>query len=130
MPKPTDGGTTYTFHLKNGVRFGPPVSRPVTSKDVLYAFERLARPKNGAQYAFYYDADRGPQRLRRREGEAISGIATPDRSTIVFHLTRPTGDFLYRLAMPATGPIPAEVAGASRASPASTGATSSRPART
>ena len=28
----------------------------------------------------------------------------------MFHLTRPTGDFLYRLAMPASGPIPDEVA--------------------
>src|SRR5213078_3136749 len=40
---------------------------------------------------------------------SISGITTPDDSTIVFHLQKPTGDFLYRLAMPATAPIPEEV---------------------
>jgi peptide/nickel transport system substrate-binding protein len=40
----------------------------------------------------------------------IAGIQTPDAHTIVFHLTQPTGDFLYRLSMPATGPIPQEVA--------------------
>src|SRR5262249_32082938 len=34
VPKPTDGGTTYTFHLKHGVKFGPPVNRQVTSADV------------------------------------------------------------------------------------------------
>src|SRR5262249_30385368 len=27
----------------------------------------------------------------------------------IFHLTQPTGDFLYRLALPATAPIPPEV---------------------
>ncbi len=44
------------------------------------------------------------------KAKTISGITTPNTSTIVFHLTQPTGDFLYRLAMPATGPIPVEVA--------------------
>src|SRR5205823_7316199 len=37
----SNGGKTYTFHLKSGVKFGPPVSRDITSKDVAYAFERL-----------------------------------------------------------------------------------------
>ncbi len=40
------------------------------------------------------------------KAKTIAGITTPNASTIVFHLTQPTGDFLYRLAMPATGPIP------------------------
>jgi peptide/nickel transport system substrate-binding protein len=42
--------------------------------------------------------------------KTISGIETPDDKTIVFHLTKPTGDFLFRMGMPATGPIPEEVA--------------------
>src|SRR4029077_16789106 len=52
VPKPTRGGTTYTFHIKHGVKFGPPVSRQVTSADVLYAMERIAHPKDGAEYPF------------------------------------------------------------------------------
>ena len=35
----------------------------------------------------------------------------PDDKTIVFHLDVPIGDFDYRAAMPAAGPIPEEVAG-------------------
>jgi hypothetical protein len=35
----------------------------------------------------------------------------PDDTHITFHLESPTGDFLYRLAMPATYPQPKEVAG-------------------
>ena len=34
-------GLTYTFHLKSGIKFGPPLNREITSKDVLFAFERL-----------------------------------------------------------------------------------------
>jgi peptide/nickel transport system substrate-binding protein len=111
VPRPTDGGKTYTFHLKQGVKFGPPVSRAVTSKDVLYAFERLAKPKNGAEYGFYYTPIVGLEAYGAGKAKTIAGIQTPNASTIVFHLTKPTGDFLYRLAMPATGPMPKEVAG-------------------
>jgi peptide/nickel transport system substrate-binding protein len=110
VPKPTDGGKTYTFHLKPGIRFAPPVNRAITSKDVLYAFERLAKPANGAQYAFYYKVIQGFDAYASGKAKTISGISTPDSKTIVFHLTRPTGDFLYRLSMPATGPIPQKVA--------------------
>ena len=77
VPKPTDGGKTYTFHLKPGVTFGPPVNREVTSKDVRYAFERLARPKNGAQYGFYYSVIRAPE-YGAGKAKKISGISTPD----------------------------------------------------
>jgi peptide/nickel transport system substrate-binding protein len=110
VPKPTEGGLTYTFHIKKGVKFGPPVNRQVTSADVLYAFQRIARPKDGAQYAFYYTPIKGFSDYGAGRAKTITGITTPSPSTIVFHLTQPTGDFLYRLAMPATGPIPVEVA--------------------
>jgi peptide/nickel transport system substrate-binding protein len=109
VPKPTNGGTVYTFHLKQGVKFSPPVNRAVTSKDVLYALERIAKPKNGAQYGFYYSAIKGFDAYGAGKAKSISGIKTPNASTIVFTLTHPTGDFLYRMSMPATGPIPAEV---------------------
>jgi peptide/nickel transport system substrate-binding protein len=111
VPTPTDGGKTYTFHLKPGVKFGPPVDRAITSKDVLFAMERLADPKNGAQYGFYYPIIQGWDAYSAGQAKTISGIRTPNDSTIVFHLTRPAGDFLFRMAMPATAPMPHEVAG-------------------
>jgi peptide/nickel transport system substrate-binding protein len=110
VPKPTRGGTVYTFHLKSGVKFSPPVNRAVTSKDILYALERLAKPANGAQYSFYYSVIKGFDAYGAGKAKTITGISTPNNSTIVFTLTHPTGDFLYRMSMPATGPIPAEVA--------------------
>ena len=109
VPEPTDNGLTYTFKLKDGVTFGPPLNRPISSADVRYALERLAVPKNGGQYAFYYSVIRGFDDYGAGKAKTISGIETPDDRTIVFHLTKPTGDFLFRMGMPATGPIPEEV---------------------
>jgi peptide/nickel transport system substrate-binding protein len=106
VPRPTNGGKRYTFHLKN-VKFAPPVNRAVTSLDVKYALQRLADPKNGGQYGFYYTVIRGW--AAGAKGKNISGIRTPNAKTIVFDLTAPTGDFLNRLTMPATAPIPREV---------------------
>ena len=109
IPQPTAGGTVYTFTLRKGISFGPPVSRPITSKDIAYAFERIATPSVAAQYGFYYSPIKGFDAFASGKADTISGIETPDDTTIRFTLTQPVGDFLYRLAMPATAPIPSEV---------------------
>ncbi len=115
-PEISEDGTTYTFRLRDGVMFGPPVEREVTSEDVLYAFKRIGTEPLFAQYGFYYEGlIEGLREFKeagglREEGNEISGIETPDEQTIVFHLTRPAGDFVHMLAMPAAGPIPEEVA--------------------
>jgi peptide/nickel transport system substrate-binding protein len=107
---PEPAGLTYTFRLKPGVRFGPPVDREVTSRDVAYAFERIATPSLVAQYGFYYEVIAGFTAFAEGKAQGISGITTPDERTISFTLTAPTGDFLDRLSLPATAPIPEEVA--------------------
>ena len=106
----SNGGKTYTFKLKPGVKFGPPLNRAITSKDILYAFQRIGTPALVAQYAFYYDVIKGMKAFEAGESKVIAGIKTPDLNTIIFNLTVPTGDFRYRLAMSAAGPIPQEVA--------------------
>jgi len=110
VPKPTNGGKRYTFKLKSGVKWGPPVNREITSKDVKFALERMARPKNGAQYGFYFPVIRGWDAVSKGKAKSMSGIKTPNAKTIIFDLTQPTGDFLLRLGMPAAYPMPPEVA--------------------
>ncbi len=107
----TNGGKTYTFHLKDGVKFGPPLNRAITSKDILFAFQRIGTTAIGAQYGFYYDVIKGMAAFKAGKSKVIAGIKTPDLKTISFTLTAPTGDFRYRLSMPAAGPQPQEVAG-------------------
>jgi peptide/nickel transport system substrate-binding protein len=117
MPEVSEDGLTYTFKIRQGAMFGPPVSRQITSADVEYAFKRIGTESLVAQYGFYYTGViEGLTEFQeagglKKKGNTISGIETPDDQTIVFKLTEPTGDFLYRLAMPAAGPMPEEVAG-------------------
>ncbi|MGD9696327.1 MAG: ABC transporter substrate-binding protein [Thermoleophilia bacterium] len=109
IPEAADGGKSYTFTLKDGVKFGPPINREITSKDILYAFKRIGTPSLAAQYGFYYNEIEGMQDFADGKSDEISGITTPDDKTITFTLTKAVGDFPYRLAMPATAPIPEEV---------------------
>ena len=108
VPKPTDNGLVYTFHLKPGIKFGPPVDTPITSEDIAYAFERINSAPLAAQYGFYYDGVISGMTGSAPRPVPISGITTPNATTIVFHLTQPTGDFLA-LVLPATAPIPPSV---------------------
>jgi peptide/nickel transport system substrate-binding protein len=105
---PTNGGRTYTFTLKRGIRFGPPVNREITSSDVRHGFERAAR--STAPETHFFDVIRGLDAYRRGSARSIAGIRTPSRKTIVFELARPTGDFLHRLTLPTASPAPREVA--------------------
>jgi peptide/nickel transport system substrate-binding protein len=110
VPTPTDGGLTYTFHLKPGIKFAPPLNRAITSYDIAYAFQRINDATLVPQYGYYYDGIiRGLTGTATNPTSHISGIVTPNATTIIFHLTTPTGDFLQRLAMPAAAPIPPEV---------------------
>jgi peptide/nickel transport system substrate-binding protein len=110
VPTPTDGGLTYTYKLRTGIKYGPPVNRAVTSKDVAYALDRLANKDDGGEYGFYYTVIKGwDVASASKTFTHISGVSTPDDQTLVIHLTQPTGDFNLRMSMPATGPIPPEV---------------------
>ena len=109
VPVPTDDGLTYTYHLRHGIKYSPPVNREVTSQDVAFALNRLASPNDGGEYGFYYTVIQGWDAVASGKATTVSGITTPDKYTVVIKLTKPTGDFNRRMSMPATGPIPPEV---------------------
>jgi peptide/nickel transport system substrate-binding protein len=109
-PEISEDGLKYTFKLKPGVKWGPPLDRDVTSADVAYAFQRINTAPLVAQYGFYYfGVIKGMDGKAKSADQKISGIETPDDSTVIFNLEKPTGDLLYRLSMPAAAPIPEEV---------------------
>lgn len=111
MPEISDDGLTYTFRLKDGIRFGPPLSREITSADVEFAFRRMAVESVVGQYFFYYEGLIDGLEASETLADSVAGIETPDDKTIVFHLTRVSPDFTFLMAMPATTPMPEEVAG-------------------
>jgi peptide/nickel transport system substrate-binding protein len=113
----TDGGKTVTVHIREGVHFSPPVNREVTSADVAYAIERAANPNVANPYfAGYFGAGafaplEGAQSANYKGGP-IPGIKTPNKFTIVFHTTKPSGSFLVSaLSLPLSAPVPESFAG-------------------
>jgi peptide/nickel transport system substrate-binding protein len=110
-PEISADGKTFTVHLRKGVRFAPPVNREVTSADVKYAIERGFSQSVPCGYAgAYFSVIDGAPTTSPTTPQPISGIQTPDKYTIVFKLTKPSGVFAGALAMPLTAPVPAEYA--------------------
>jgi peptide/nickel transport system substrate-binding protein len=107
MPTVSKDGLTVTVHLRQGIRFSPPVNREVTSADVKYAIERgfSASVANGYAAA-YFGVLQGAPATPPATPQSISGIETPDAHTLVFHLTHPDGIFTGALSLPMTAPVP------------------------
>jgi peptide/nickel transport system substrate-binding protein len=106
-PVVSDGGKTVTVRLRRGVRFSPPVNREVTSRDVAYAFDRFFSANVAGPYRQYF-ADLVGVPSRPTHGvRSISGIATPNARTVVFHLRVPAAPaFIPTLTMFITAPVP------------------------
>ena len=105
----TDGGKTITVHIEPNVKFAPPVNRTVTSADVKYAIDRLANKNvaNGYFDSYFRNFVVG---AAKADGGNISGIVTPNKTTIVFHLTEPVANTVVQaLTLPGTAPVPQSV---------------------
>lgn len=108
-PQISPDGKTLTVKIRSGVRFGPPVNREVTSRDVAYAIERGFNPHVANPYASTYYGD--VLGADRATGGPIAGIQTPDDHTIVFKLVRPTASLVAQATvLPLSAPVPPEYA--------------------
>src|ERR1035437_9406472 len=113
MPVVSKDGKTVTVHIRSGVHYSAPVNREVTSADVKYAIERgfAGNVANGYATSYFAVLQGAPKKLAATPAKvSIPGIETPDKTTLVFHLTQPSGAFIGALVMPLTAPIPEEYA--------------------
>jgi len=107
MPTLSRDGRTYTFTVRPGYRFSPPLGQPVTAETFRYSIERALSPKlaDFAPGPFYVGDIQGEQAFRNGEAEHISGLrAMGDRLSIT--LAKPSPGFLHRLAFPFFCPVP------------------------
>jgi peptide/nickel transport system substrate-binding protein len=110
LPEVSRDGLTWTFRLKRSLRYGPPFDEtPILASDIVRALERTARQWTGA---FLYTVIEGFNDVMDGKAESISGLETPDDHTLVVHLTHPSGDVGYLLALPPSAPIPPTPGGA------------------
>jgi len=87
MPKPTDDGKTYTFKIRQGVKWHDGSS--LTAADVAASWNRIVFPPEGVTSA--RSANYKP---------FVEKIENPDPTTVVFHLKFATAAFLPALADP------------------------------
>ena len=105
-PQISADGKTVTVHIKSGWKFSPPVNRVITSKDVAWAFERMFNTNVQNGYAGGYFPIAGAPTSATSD-QPISGISTPNATTIVFHLTKPFGATMAEaLTLPGTSAMP------------------------
>jgi YVTN family beta-propeller protein len=106
LPTPTDGGKTYAFRLRRGIRYSNGVR--MKASDVRSTFERLYRSRTPTPQ--YFASLRGGANCvaRPKQCNLSSGIVTDDAAgTVTFHLTAPDAEFLYKLATPFGSVLPA-----------------------
>jgi peptide/nickel transport system substrate-binding protein len=107
LPESSSDGLTWTFHLRPGVHYAPPLQDvTVTAADFIRALTRLADSKTAASYPFYYSPIQGFDDFSGGKAKTISGLSAPDATTLQIKLANPVGYFPYLFTMAATSPIP------------------------
>jgi peptide/nickel transport system substrate-binding protein len=121
----THGDKTYTFHLRTDARWNTSPARTVTAQDVVRGLQRICNPASPSGGLTYYEDTiagftqfcDGFAKVNAADPAAmasymnshqISGVTTPDSSTVVINLTQPASDFLNILALPFASAAPVE----------------------
>jgi len=128
----TNGGKTYTFHIKPGVDWDSTPVRQVTADDFIREFKAFCNPAPGAfvgnigyfedtiagltsycnkETAFFAKKSNAPTAANIanfQNTNTISGLSAPTSSTLQVNLTQPAADFLYIMSMPFTSARPVE----------------------
>ena len=84
--KVTPDGLTYTFKIRQGIRFHD--GSPLTAADVKATYDKIVSPPEGVRS------------VRKNAYTAVARIETPDPSTVVFKLKFPSASLLDNLASP------------------------------
>ena len=118
MPKVEDGGLSYTFELRPGIYFTPDpafkgVKREVTAQDYVYSLKRLYDPTLKSPWLFLLEGkivgDGALAADKFGYDSAVAGLQAVDKYTLRIRLTKPDPNFLFYLAIPATGVVAREV---------------------
>jgi ABC-type transport system substrate-binding protein len=100
MPVVEDHGLSYTFQLRQDVYFTPDPAfkgarRQVTAEDYIYSFKRLYDPALKSPWLYLF--------------EGVADMRVVDKFTLRIRLKAPDPNFLFYLAVPATGVVAREV---------------------
>ena len=79
LPTVSDDGLTYTFTIKPGIMYAPPLQDvEITAQDFIRAIQREADPKaSSGGYPFYYSIIEGFDDYGAGKADTISGMSAP-----------------------------------------------------
>ncbi|MEO6795365.1 MAG: ABC transporter substrate-binding protein [Candidatus Dormibacter sp.] len=115
MPTITNGGKTYTFKIRAGVKFSN--GREVTADDYKYSWERMLDPTTQGPMTGgpFFGGITGAQDFFAGTATHISGIKVVDAHTLEVDLDTPNQSFLNIVAMPFAFVVPKEAVAAAGA---------------
>ena len=103
----TPDGLRFTFHLRRGVSFQD--GRPFTARNVVRSWQRALEPATKSGAAQFLFPIAGAKDFNGGKATSISGLATPNDSTLVVTLAEPLAIFTKMMAMPVASVVPDSV---------------------
>jgi peptide/nickel transport system substrate-binding protein len=107
MPAITNGGKTWTFKLRKGIKFSN--GQPVTVKDVVASFQRIFKVKSPTSGGFYSGIVGAKACLAKPATCTLKGgvVGNPSTGTVTINLVAPDPEFKYKLSVPHASIVPA-----------------------
>ncbi len=103
LPQVSDDGLTYTFKLRDGVKFAN--GTPISGDDVKATFLRIFSPKLASPVAGFFTSIVGASDFGAGKATDIAGI-TVNGNEIAFKLIQQQASFANRLTMPLACIVP------------------------
>ncbi len=103
IPTPTDGGKTYVFHIRRGIKFSN--GQVLKPSDFVRTFERQFTVPGPTSF---YSVLVGASKCSTKGCNLSQGVVADDSNyTLTFHLTAPDPEFLDALGLPFAYVVPA-----------------------
>jgi peptide/nickel transport system substrate-binding protein len=108
VPEPQDGGKTFVFKLRKGIKFSN--GKEVGVKDVVASFQRIFKVTGPTAGTFYNGIVGADACIKTPATCTLDGGVVGDEAagTITFHLTQPDPEFMFKLGVPHASILPAD----------------------
>ena len=107
IPTPTNGGKTWVFKIRKGIRFSN--GKAVTPADVVASLQRIFKVKSPTSGGFYAGIIGADACLKKPATCTLKGGVSGNEAarTVTINLKAPDPEFKYKLAVPHASILPA-----------------------